>query len=281
MITHIQHLNYCRQISMQMARFVDIPSVTSDFKNRANHLIDLCVMSQKFILPDGGQVINDLELRGLGHGLTLRLPHPFIALEFKPLLNPKIAINAGASKAVLFIREHNDSASLVITAAFFQESDGRWDAYDDSFIPVAGYMNDELKDGRASINFAFPEGFQDIHIQIASVVLGFLNALACSNVHIERSEAKNSGKRIKSSLPFDSYHILTIDTGKTGDLTAVSGGGSHRSPREHLRRGHIVRPGEGRRPFWRNATVVCAGRGYNKVEKDYRVKNSTHTGVSA
>jgi len=271
----VEHLNYCRQISAQMARFVGIPSVPIDSKNRANQIIDLCVMSQKFILPNGGQVIDDLELRGLGGGLELRLPHPFIALEFQPLPNPKIPM--GGSKAIIFVREHIDSQALVVTPAFFQQADGRWDCYDDAAIHTSEYMNDDLKNGRAAINFAHPEGHQEVYLQIISVVLGFLNALACSNVHIERSEAKKSGKKIKAALPFDSYHILTIDTGKSGESTALTSGGSHRSPREHLRRGHIVRPGEGRKPFWRNATVVCAGRGFNKIEKDYRIKNCNMT----
>jgi hypothetical protein len=96
-----------------------------------------------------------------------------------------------------------------------------------------------------------------------------LNALACSNVHIERSEPKKSSKKIKSALPFDTYHILTIDVpGNSGGGMAT---GSHRSPREHLRRGHIRRLGDGRR-IWVNATVVAAGRGAGVVTKDYAIR---------
>ena len=100
-------------------------------------------------------------------------------------------------------------------------------------------------------------------------IISLCNALACSNVHIERSEPKKAGKKIKAALPFDAYHILTIDaTGAAGER--VGRAGEHRSPREHLRRGHIRRLADGRR-IWINATVVAAGRGAGVVSKDYRL----------
>ena len=104
----------------------------------------------------------------------------------------------------------------------------------------------------------------------AAALLSMLNALGCSNVHIERSESKNSGKKIKAALPFDAYHVLTIDVpGRHGERTGA--GGDHRSPREHLRRGHIRRLADGRR-IWVNATVVSVGRGAGVVTKDYTVR---------
>lgn len=101
-------------------------------------------------------------------------------------------------------------------------------------------------------------------------MLSFLNALQCVNVHIERSMPKKGNKKIKAALQFDSYHVLTIDVpGRPADLSGI--GGPHRSPREHLRRGHIRRLTDGRR-IWVNATVVAAGRGAGIVTKDYALR---------
>jgi hypothetical protein len=114
----------------------------------------------------------------------------------------------------------------------------------------------------------------------ARTLMHLLNALQCSNVQIERSEPRKAGKKIKSALPFDAYHVLTIDVGRRAECAASAGGNGHRSPREHLRRGHIVHP-EGRRPYWRNATIVNAGRGFAKVAKDYRMRSaSVHPNAS-
>jgi hypothetical protein len=75
-------------------------------------------------------------------------------------------------------------------------------------------------------------------------------------------------KKAKDALPFDSYHILTVDAPGGGNLNGRSGG--HRSPREHLRRGHIRRYENGAR-IWVNATVVNAGIG-GRVSKDYLLR---------
>ena len=71
------------------------------------------------------------------------------------------------------------------------------------------------------------------------------------------------------ALPFDDYHVLTINVGGQGQREGAANG-SHRSPREHLRRGHIRRLQDGRK-LWVNATVVNPGVGA-KVMKDYRME---------
>jgi hypothetical protein len=100
--------------------------------------------------------------------------------------------------------------------------------------------------------------------------------LHCKNVHTEKIEVSKTRKAIHSSkkaaLPFDTYHVLTIDApGKPGE--GERAGGNHRSPREHLRRGHIRRLGGGRR-IWVNATVVAVGCSGGTVKKDYALRRS-------
>ena len=97
---HSEHLNYCRQFRKQAAAKLAVPSLEKSQRFILTHLVDLCAASQKFILPDGGFLLVDKELRALSGGLPLRLPHQFIALEF--------SLDAGTStpdKVVIFARE--------------------------------------------------------------------------------------------------------------------------------------------------------------------------------
>lgn len=267
----VEHLNYCRQMLAQFKAMAAVPNIEPEKRAVVDHTIDLCRASQKFLLPENGRLLPDNELRALDDSEPLRLPHPFIALEFTAQLSSASGAMTPA-KRVIFCREDEDG--IYVRPAAHITANGFWMIRSDAFIPKTNYLDrSDPKNVKVFAEYQDKETPRDGFKHVV-VVLGFLNALACSNVHIERSEAKKSGKKIKAALPFDSYHILTIDTGKSGESTALTSGGSHRSPREHLRRGHIVRPGEGRKPFWRNATVVCAGRSFNKVEKDYRIKNS-------
>jgi hypothetical protein len=266
----MEHLNFCRQLTKQAASLISIPNIPAEVRTRALQLLDLSAISQKFMLPDGGHVIDDDELRGLGGDIPLRLPHPFVALEFRPL---EADGSAPTSKTVLFVREHKDTDSICVTPAFFQKADGQWDWYDDALIPIHFYLNSDTltAHGKPTLLFAFPASSdQLVYAQLVSVVLGFLNALSCSNVGIERSPARKSAKKAKDALPFDTYHVLTIDVpGRAGERGAPTG--PHRAPREHLRRGHIRRLADGRR-IWVNATVVSAGRGAGVVKKDYALR---------
>lgn len=270
-----EHLNYCRKIAKQMAEIVATPNVTPELRSRALQLLDLAAASQKFLLPDGGIVIDDRELRGLGGDLPLRLPHPFVALEFRTM-GPSGATGGGL-KTVLFIREHQDTDSLCVTPAFFYTNESRWDWYDDALIPIHFYIGNgnTTPDGKPALNFAFPENSDPmVYAQVVSVVLGFINALSCANVVIERSPARKTANKPRKALPFDDYHLLVIGNARTNKGQGGDGSVSHRSPREHLRRGHIRRLADGRR-IWVNATVVAAGRGGGVVIKDYALQTAS------
>lgn len=269
---NIQPLNYCRKIVKQYSQMLGVPSVNSTSKVKMQHVIDLCNASQKFLLPDGGLLLNDYTLKALDSDLPLRLPHQFIALEWL------VSSQSGglAHRSVALVRERIDTSELIVTPVGLINSNGSWITLDDLFIPMTGYLApEESNKDRAAMNFGFteypnrcPGELETVYI---STVLSFLNALACSNVSIERNEPKNGGKKIKSAIPFDAYHILTIDEPKSHNNGARTTKGDRRSPRQHLRRGHIVRP-EGQRPYWRNATIVAAGNCGGKIHKDYQLK---------
>lgn len=100
-----------------------------------------------------------------------------------------------------------------------------------------------------------------------STVLELIEALSCSNVRHEALPVRKLNKAAarRGALPFDEYRILTVQP--TGERSASDGPGSgspngHRSPREHLRRGHVRVYQSGKR-VWVNNTVVNpqGGRG--------------------
>lgn len=265
----MEHLNFCRHMVKQLTQISAIPSIDNKMRVQALHLIDLSNASQKFMLPAGGILLDDDELRALDGAAPMRLPHPFVALEY--------CFKESGGKVITFAREHLDSASIAVTPMFYAEANGCWSHFPTFFIPTEPDHAITSRDqNRAHLNFVIPESIVDaaskqVCIGAASVVLAFLNALQCANVHTERIQPRKAkGKRIKAALPFDACHVLVIDApGRAID--GFGFGCQHRSPREHLRRGHIRRLVDGRR-IWVNATVVAAGRGAGVVTKSYAVR---------
>lgn len=283
----MEHLNYSRQLVTHCMDMLAIPSLDLERRALVSSVVDLHGTSTKFILPAGGRLYDDKELRALDESVSLRLPYPYICLEYhsngkeraedEPIgfLNcvPQYETKdfAKAPKRVVYARER--SGYIVVTVAFWTSHDGAWRILPECSIPVTGYIDRGLPlfNGRVAIK----AGFADSRVPLSDymdeigTLLCFLNVLQCSNVHVERSESKKAGKKVKAALPFDTYHILTIDVpGKAGDGFSTGG---HRSPREHLRRGHIRRLADSRR-IWVNATVVAAGRGAGVVTKDYALR---------
>jgi hypothetical protein len=233
--------------------------------------MDLAAASQKFLLPDGGLLMDDPELRAIEGALPLRLPHQFIALEF--LHADDENRQDVLTKRIVFARERDQFIHL--SGAGFQTHDGFWTWLPECAIPMQDYLDKTDQSGRATVRYrplAPWEAGPDCYHLYIKVFMCFLNALACSNVRGTRSEPRKAGRKVKSALPFDTYHVLTIDVpGRTGGNSGFSG--SHRSPREHLRRGHIRRLADSRR-IWVNATVVAASRSGGTVTKDYAIRSA-------
>lgn len=287
----MEQLNYCRQFLKQAIPFLKVPSIDANLRALVSGAVDLAQVSTKFLMPEGGRLFDDIEFRGLDETQTLHLPYPFIALEYyqppsrpigeqvgtlngRPIFEPEETVSA--PKRIVFARERDDW--IVLTIAFCTKHDGHWRVLPECAIPRTGYLDRSVQSesGRTMFRAAFQQMDKDgasyaDYADEMGAMLCFLNVLQCRNVHIEKKEpgkvrkAMNSGK--KGALPFDTYHVLTIDAPGRAQERA-SDGGSHRSPREHLRRGHIRRLGDGRR-IWVNATVVAAGGGGGAVSKDY------------
>lgn len=106
-------------------------------------------------------------------------------------------------------------------------------------------------------------------------VVNLICTLSCSNAHIEDhpdkpSKLKNDLRKKKNKLPFFEFKILTIDSGKSKNSEpGKSTGGSHASPRVHLRRGHIRKLPT--KNVWVNACVV-GDKSKGEITKEYLVK---------
>lgn len=298
----MQPLNYCRQMVKQFQEMHEAWSRLDDKAMQArDHCADLAAVAKKFILPPGGKILDDPELRALDDSIPLALPFDVVALEFEG--------SAGhgdpCSKHIVLAVDHEDEVA-VYECSFYKEQALWMPSFGRESVPKSGYLTpvediakflDRDKDRLRALKekyhgepkvwasteraiqrkeraLATGDGIRELLAMDSlhgptGVLLGFLNALQCSNVRVEERHPKKS--RVKSALPFDTYHVLTIDVAE-GSEEKQGLGGSHRSPREHLRRGHIRRLSDGRR-LWINATVVAAGRGAGKVMKDYSVRS--------
>lgn len=227
----------------------------------------LCKFAEKFQLPDGGIIFEDFELKALNDNEELKMPFDQIALEF-PLDGRKFILLA---TVVPNVRE-----IVIVAVANPNDLPGsRWGSVFQFSIPNKLYVDrSSLRTlGRCQFFIKPGHNFSEDEINAAcffsEIFLGFLNALQCSNVRIERQPARKPAKKGKNPLPFDAYHVLTVDLQRNVQR-GESKGGSHRSPREHLRRGHI-RVYQSGMKVWVNAAVVCADSNRGKVTKDYRL----------
>jgi hypothetical protein len=234
----------------------------------------------KFILPSGGRVF-DTDLKGLE---TLKLPYERIVVEF----------SSGAGKMLLLVSAGLDGFEIIPFAAFTKDVNSfmpwsvfpyvcicRGATWHDSVLDTD--VPDNLRDsfaGSLVLRYLHRDTRKDITDKkeasdvgrllgpCCRSVLELLEALSCKNITTSDTVPRKTKKR-GNPFPFDSYKILTV----TNSKEYTSGGEqTGRTPREHLRRGHIHRyhTKQGIIKLWINAVVVNAGVG-GKLEKSYNV----------
>jgi len=213
-------------------------------------------ISQHFAIPDGGKILDD-GLRGL-EGMDINLPFPSVTVE---------CLCDGCKYCVIAIQ--HDSTVVILFAV---NTSGDW------VIPDFSCVYKGLDRGEIHAEFTGKQAavFQDqplIHF-LALTVLELCEALACSNVDsevIESVDQRKNGKRIRQGkLPLYETRRLVIKTPLARSVGGCAEGGSgHRSPREHLRRGHVRMLSNGRR-IWVNSCVV-GNRANGVINKSYGV----------
>ncbi len=104
------------------------------------------------------------------------------------------------------------------------------------------------------------------------VILSLVQALSCTNVGqttIPAPDKLNKHRARAGRTPFFEYKILEIEA-PAASIRSPDQGGTHASPKMHLRRGHIRRLPKGN--IWINAMVVGRASA-GTVVKDYRVSS--------
>jgi len=105
----------------------------------------------------------------------------------------------------------------------------------------------------------------------ASMLVQTCAVLNCSNIttaDIEAPKFLNKKRREKGKQPFFSYKVLQLCEEKSQQASGM-GGGTHVSPRTHLRRGHLRRLEN--KTVWVKPAMVNAGAKHGIVVKDYAV----------
>lgn len=111
---------------------------------------------------------------------------------------------------------------------------------------------------------------KDVMMNAECAVIGLINILACSNVKVDKVEPRKPNKSADKSgaLPFDSYHVLTVEP-RTETGEKIGTGSTRRTYREHLRRGTICTNKSGK-TWWRQSSLVNHAVG-GKISKSYVV----------
>jgi hypothetical protein len=108
----------------------------------------------------------------------------------------------------------------------------------------------------------------------AWLLLNVLNTLLeCRNIEAERVAPPNTsglGKRKKKLLRFE-YRVLVIGGDSQSAKGSGNASGSHRSPRFHMRRGHVRNLPNGAKTWVSSCAVGSDQSGV--IAKDYRVKS--------
>jgi hypothetical protein len=297
----MEALNFLRQARRDisddylLALEVDHPA---DARSFARQMV-WAESATKFVLPKDGTLL-DNGLRGVPD--SLKLPYPMIVLEFE--MNPitEEADEGGgvsSTKRIVFAFQKGES-SILVSQISHNDSTGEW-----VMSPYMGLVtrDPDWKSAPATTAWPIPQipgaefsvmatgtiaetfypgdwtwmASEELS-SAAYAVLSLLEALSCSNVEtqpIPRKKQKKGQKlsAIRGALPFHEYHSLVIQVASEQPESIVTAS-SHRSPREHLRRGHIRQYQSGKK-IWINSMIVNPGVG-GRIEKDYVVRGACH-----
>lgn len=236
--------------------------------------------SVKFALPDGGRVLG-MDGASLTKMLisTCRLPFPVVALEYT--VTPETAERATEGQFVvrerILVCAETGDPTYPVKAQLWIQMDGQWFPWATGMV----FGPNEAGSGLAYRGFANvpSEGREEVlaesvgndYFDELGVIADFLAALSCRNVITvdgpAPSVALNKARQKRGKQPFFTYKVLTIEV-PNDSVEGPPRGGTHASPRVHLRRGHIRHLPSGN--VWVNAAVVGNKR-LGMVSKDYRI----------
>lgn len=230
------------------------------FVNRAIH----------FAMPDDAKILGN-HGKSL-YGDVIKLPYHTITVEYFG--------TQYKSKNVILARQFDDGSITISSFSYVAECDFWFPCLVNTHIgniPIQGTI-------KVQYQCPFPKTLEYSGKTIDSTkgiidnatfcLVELLEALSCRNVTTEPIEKVNpsvNSRRIKAGkLPICETKMLVIDTKAESSGYCKSVGGSHASPRQHLRRGHIRRhPTAGN--LWINSCVV-GDPSKGTITKSYEVR---------
>ena len=107
--------------------------------------------------------------------------------------------------------------------------------------------------------------------QLVAYFLNFLHSLATTHTEevIQQASPKNNRRILDGKLPIWEVKTLVLKTPVTRTVSEYQGG-THASPRQHIRRGHYRHYKSGKIAWVRDCIVGSLEKGF--VHKDYRVE---------
>jgi hypothetical protein len=272
----LKHTDHSRQFQIWVAKAVEVAKRDPRNVVERGEITTLIEQGTKFLLPGNGILLDDPYLKGIDDKMRLNIPFPVTVIEFPDPWGD-------LAKTIITLQESDYVIKMFVT--IFHLKHQKWGTMSPVIFSRDNYIQ-RNSSGQPDFTYSFepqtPEevkmNHQLYHPYIV-VVLQLLNALSCKNVSHEKSTPGAVRLGRKGPIPYDSYRILTTfinrppstgggGSGKSGVGARV--GAVHASPREHLRRGHIVRQPNGR-VYWRNAHIVMPGNG-GTITKSYALR---------
>lgn len=235
----------------------------------------------KFSLPDNGHIVmypKNISMTDfiIKHAEHIRIPYPCIAIQFRTPTDPGPIPDwsryiSDAAIALCIQME----CGIAVQPLFREIRTKEWHrCHVVFFIGNSGVITVDSTNGRAIYdNEPLWAETHEEHSCLLWAVAGLITALACSNSaepeDVPPPKYINDKRIKKGKTPFYSYKILTLSS--SSDPESRHLGGTHASPRVHLRRGHVRRLAE--KTVWVNACVV-GDKSKGVVEKDYAVSGA-------
>jgi hypothetical protein len=263
---------------------------------RVRYLIKTAKSAVCFQLPLDGQLIpNDMGLhtQDLAIDGFMRPPFDVIAVEYD------LVTTTEAAESVVVIALHDEEADGVIcipsSKVIGGEDSWRIPAFA-FFYPYKGFgVRAESRGWAHAVQFraVLPDAVkrvakdagltvEDLHQKVyrddaSFLARGYFHLCAALATHevtftdVEPDAAKNKMRRARGKVPLFTYKVLTIGKPKRKSRHL---GGTHASPRSHLRRGYYRTSRNGVRHWVQPCMVKGETDGF--VHKDYKVEGTVH-----
>lgn len=232
-----------------------------------------------FAIEDGGEIFND-DYKAI-KGTKINLPFDKITIEWYENTIDNFKSDRSVSTKKIAIAHQYEHIIKVYSCAYLDDYDCWFAMPFCSSINCDWEIGSELKNEDTNIMTAteiLAESNIDINAGLGDMgnaviaVMELVEALSCKNVEqtVYQEVSKTNAQRIKSGkLPIYETKILTIKASEPKLSKQGISTGTHASPRQHLRRGHIRRLETSN--IWVNACVV-GNKENGIINKSYNVR---------